>query len=49
MTVWLIEIVYEVIKEKILPYKELTIEYPQDFPRSDIFFDYLFLYPLRSI
>lgn len=37
MTIWQVETVYEVIKEKILPYKELTIEYPQGFPRSYIF------------
>lgn len=49
MTIWQVETVYEVIKEKILPYKELTIESPQGFPRSDIFFDYLFLCPLRPI
>lgn len=49
MTLWQIEIVYEVIKEKILPYRELSIEYSEGISQSDIFFDYLFLYPLRPI
>lgn len=49
MTLWQVETVYEVIKEKILPYKDLGNENPNSISRADILFDYLFLYPLRPI
>ena len=49
MTLWQVETVYEVIKEKILPYKDLSNENPNSISIADSLFDYLFLYPLRPI
>lgn len=49
MTSWEIEITYKIIKEKILPYKNISSIHNNSHCKSDIFFDYLFLYPLRPI
>ena len=46
---WQIEVAYEVIKEKLLPWKQLTIQYKEGYSCVDTFFNYLFLYPLRAI